>query len=157
MQTTCAKCSHVISPTDTIESSNGSLAHLDCARPRMLTPDERALIFRYCWDHTVAECLTCGRGVGWRELAADPLDGRSNLCPHCRKDLTENVRAHLYRCALMPAQVRQRAEALREAARHLVKQSQQLRDAADVLVREAEVAVRKERQALRDALAKAAF
>ena len=156
IQTNCSKCSHGISPTDTVESSNGHLVHVDCARPRMLTADERVLIFRYCANHNVAQCLTCGQGLHWRELAADPLDGGSNLCPHCRKDLTENVRAHVYGCVVLPTEVRERAEALREAAQHLIKRSQQLHDTADVLIREAEVALRKRRQALRDALAKAA-
>src|SRR2546428_3641548 len=50
------------------------------------------------------------------ELAADPLGGRTNICPRCRKDLTENVRTHLYGCAKLPAEVRLRAQALREAA-----------------------------------------
>ena len=156
-QLTCGKCSKVISLGDTIESSGGRVAHVDCARPRMLTPDERALILRYCSNHNVAQCLTCGQGsLHWRELAADPLDGGSNLCPRCRKDLTENVRAHVYGCVVLPTEVRQRADALREAAQHLIKQSQQQHDRADVLIRQAEAALQERRKALRNALAKAA-
>ena len=30
------------------------------------------------------------------ELVSDVLGGRMHLCPRCRRDLTESVRAHLY-------------------------------------------------------------
>jgi len=46
-------------------------------------------------------------------------------------------------------EVRRRAQAAREAARSLVKQSHQLCDAADVAVREAETALRALRNAMR--------
>jgi hypothetical protein len=84
------------------------------------------------------------------ELAADPLGGgRTTLCPRCRKDLNENVRAHLYGCAMLPSEVRLRAQAVREAARHLVKQTLQSRDSADVLIREAEATLLATQQDLR--------
>src|SRR5262249_4817340 len=50
------------------------------------------------------------------------------------------------------AEVRRRATAAREAARNLVKRSQQLRDNADVLLREAEVLLQANQWALRWAL-----
>jgi len=49
---------------------------------------------------------------------------------------------------MLPAEVRRRAQVAREAARSLVKQSHQLGDAADVLLREAEAAL----YALRDTM-----
>jgi len=76
------------------------------------------------------------------ELAADPLGGRTNICPRCRKDLTENVRTHLYGCAKLPAKCGCGAQALREAAQRLVRQSQELVENADVRIREAETALR---------------
>ena len=53
---------------------------------------------------------------------------------------------------MLPAEVRQWAGALRAAAQHLVKQSRQLRDQTDVLIREAETAVDAGRRALWQAL-----
>jgi hypothetical protein len=38
MQVNCARCSRPISVTDVIQSSNGRLQHLDCARSGGLTP-----------------------------------------------------------------------------------------------------------------------
>ena len=52
---------------------------------------------------------------------------------------------------MLPAEVRRRAPAAREAARSLVKQSGQLNDRADVLLREAEAAL----YALRDTMRQA--
>jgi hypothetical protein len=152
VQVRCAKCSRWIAATDTVESAHGRLAHVDCARLRTLTADERALLFLYCSGHTVAECLACGRSFRFTELAADPLGSRTNMCPRCRKDLTEHIRAHVYSCSMLPAAVLQRAQAVREAARRLVKQSQELADKADVVIREAEVALLDAQQALRAAM-----
>ena len=119
---------------------------------RPLSADERALLFYYCLNHSVARCLGCARSYYLSELVADLLSGRTHLCPQCRRDLTENVRSHVYSCAVMPDEVRQRAQALREVAQRLVKESQQLRDKADVLIREAEAAVEERRRALWQAL-----
>ena len=65
----------------------------------MLTPSERALLFRACWNHAVATCAHCGRSFQWSELAADLVSGRSNLCPSCSTDLTDSIREHLVSCA----------------------------------------------------------
>jgi len=70
------------------------------------------------------------------QLAADTLGSRTNLCPRCRRDLTESVRGHLYGCAMLPAEVRRRAQEVRDAARRLVKESQVLPERSDVLIRE---------------------
>jgi len=146
MHANCSKCGRRIALSDTIELSNGSLSHVECMRPRTLTVDERHLLFVYCWDHIVAQCLSCGLGFRLTELAADPLGGRSNLCPRCRKDLTENARGHIYGCATLPAELLLRAREVQEAAQRLVKQ---LVDNADVLIREYEAAFVAARQALR--------
>ena len=149
MQVKCSKCGHAIALSDIIESSNGGLSHIECARPRTLTADERHLLFVYCWDHIVAKCLSCDLTYRMTELAADPLGSRTNMCPQCRKDLTENVRAHLYRCAMLPTELLLKAQAVREAAQHLVNQSQQSVDNEDVLIRDAETALFLAQHALR--------
>jgi hypothetical protein len=135
----CPGCSRSISPQDTVRFGDGGVFHLDCHRPRVLSSEERALLFRYCRQHQVGTCSTCG-AFGYAELGSDLIAGRTNLCPKCRQDLTESVRSHLYGCALLPEEVRRRAQALREAAQKLVKHGHELADRADVLMREAEVA-----------------
>jgi hypothetical protein len=75
-----------------------------------------------------------------------------SCCPRCHKDLIENVRGHLSGCATLPSEVRLRAQAVREAAQRLVKHSQELRDNADVLIREAEAALFESQEALRAAV-----
>src|SRR5215470_3771964 len=151
MQVKCSKCSEPITLSDAVQSSKGRLSHIDCSRPGMLTTEESALLFAYCFGHPVAYC--CDLHFRLAELAAD-AGGRANLCPRCRRDLTQSARAHLYGCAMLPSEVRLRAQAVREAAQHLVKESQQLRDASDVLIREAEAALFEKQRALREAMSK---
>jgi hypothetical protein len=154
MQVNCSKCSKPIALTDVIQLSAGHLVHVDCKRVRTLTAEERSLVFVYCSAHAVAQCLSCGLSFRFGELAADTLGGgRTNLCPRCRKDLTENVRGHLYGCAMLPSEVRMKAQAVREAAKQLVKRSQEAIDRADVVIREAEVLLFERQQALRAAMA----
>jgi len=148
----CPQCSQSILPGHSVVFVGGRLLHVNCQRPQALTGDERALLFHYCLDHVVARCAACAQSFGLGELAVDLLRGRTHLCPSCRRDLTEVVRTHLYGCATLPAEVRRRAQALRDAAQLLVKQSRQLRDQAEVLVREAEVTVEANRRALWQAL-----
>src|SRR5262245_30578538 len=52
---------------------------------------------------------------------------------------------------MLPVEVRRRAQVSRDAARSLVKQSLELRDAADVAMREAEAAIQSLRETLRKA------
>jgi hypothetical protein len=144
---TCPQCSQAISLGDTTVSASGRLSHWSCRHPRALNADERALLFSYCLHHLVARCQACAHHVHLSQLATD-LDGGLR-CSQCRRDLTDSVRAHLYRCAMLPAEVRSRAVAARAAARDLVKRSQQLHNNADVLMREAEVALDERRKALR--------
>jgi hypothetical protein len=153
MQVKCTKCAQPIALTDSIESDNGRLSHVDCKRPRVLTPEERALIVVHCAEHVVARCLACDLSYRYTELAADILGGsRMNMCPRCRLDLTEAVRGHLFRCTMLPSEIRLRAQELRHAAQRLVKESQQLGDRSDVLIQEAEATLFATQRALRDAM-----
>ena len=58
---------------------------------------------------------------------------------------------------MLPVALRRRAQAAREAARRLVKQTQEVRDNGDVLIREAEAAIFESQQALRAAMSKRAL
>lgn len=156
MQVQCGKCSRRIGITDVVESSDGHLSHVDCKRPNVLSPEERALVFVYCSAHIVAYCPACDLRLPFGELAADPLGGRTNLCPRCRRDLTETVRAHLFNCVTLPTEMRQRTREVREAAQKLIKRSQQAMDRADVLLREAEAHLFERQQALRAAMTRRA-
>jgi hypothetical protein len=142
----CHQCSRTISSRDTVVVDHGELSHLDCENPRALSAKERALLVYYCWDHTIGECPVCASRFCMDELASDFLDNRTYVCPHCSTDLTNDVRRHLYDCPSLPREVRRRAQAAREVARDLVKQSRQLCDAAEVLVGEADVALSKSRK-----------
>ena len=155
MQVKCATCSQPIALTDIIESHNGYLSHVDCKRPHVLTPEERALVFVYCSGHVVARCPACDISFRYTELAADILGGsRTNMCPRCRRELTEAVRTHLFRCAMLPSEIRLRVQAVREAAQRLVKETQQLGELSDVLIREAEAVLFEKQRALREAMSK---
>ena len=153
MQVKCSKCSEPITLSDAIESNKGPLSHVDCSRPGMVSTEESALLFAYCYGHAVAYCLGCDLRFRLAELATD-AGGRTNQCPRCRRDLTQTARAHLYGCAMLPAEVRLRAQAVREAAQHLVKESQQARDRSDVLIREAEATLFESQRALRETMSK---
>jgi hypothetical protein len=147
---TCPQCSRPISPEDTIVFGYGLLGHLDCRRPRVLSAEERTLLFISCRDHHVAECIRCTARFHLREVASlDSFGIRTYACGWCHTDLTDSIRAHLYGCAMLPVEVRRRAQAAREATRSLVKQSQQLRDAADLARREAEATLHALRETIR--------
>jgi hypothetical protein len=134
----CPRCMQVISADDTVQLVDDGVAHVDCQRPRDPSPDERALLFRYCREHAVAKCPACAASFRQEELGADLVAHRANLCPRCRADLTESVRSHLYGCAMLPEEMRQRAREARDAAGKLIKQGRQT---ADGLMREAEAAI----------------
>jgi hypothetical protein len=144
----CPRCRQAISPEDTIHFSSDGMAHVDCRRPRDLRPVEHALLLRYCWKHAVGMCVACAKSFRPQELGADLLSHRANLCPRCRADLTESVRGHLYSCAMLPEEVRRRAREARDTAWRLIKQSHELSDHSDVLMREAEAAIAALREAM---------
>lgn len=148
-QAKCSRCQQAISSYDTIAVQGEQIRHVDCRRPQVLSHEERVLLFRYCWDHPVAECVTCARKLRQQELASDFLGLKSHLCPSCRTDLTESVRVHLFNCPTLPASVRAKAQAVREVAKKLIKDSRQLCDNADVLMREAEAALASLREIMR--------
>lgn len=154
MQTNCGRCSRPIALTDVIEASDGQLSHADCEQPQGLTAEERTLLFVFCSDHAVAYCVSCGLSFRLMELGADSVAARTNLCPRCRRDLTETARAHIFRCVTLPSELRQRTQEVREAAQHLIKRSQALSDKADVVIREAEAHLFERQQGLRAAMAK---
>ena len=140
-QQKCPRCLQLLWPDDTVTVSDGRVVHLDCQRSRDLSREERVLLFRYCSDHAAAKCPECDQSFRRQQLGSDLLGHRTHLCPHCRADLTESLRGHLYACAMLPAEVRQRAREVRDVARRLVKDRRQLSDRADVLMREAEAAM----------------
>jgi hypothetical protein len=148
----CPQCTRALSPEDTIVFGHGLLGHFDCRRPRVLSAEERTLLFTYCRDHRVAECVRCAGKFHLREVASrDSFGIPAHGCPRCNTDLTDSTRAHLYDCAMLPLAVRRSAQAAREAVRSLVKRSHQLSDAADVLVRDAEAALYALRATMRQA------
>ena len=153
LQVKCTKCLQPIGLTDVIESHDGRLSHVDCNRPLMLTPEERALVFVYCSEHVLAQCPACGSTVRSAQLSKDFVGASANRCPKCRRDLTEEIRAHLFSCGMLPAEIRRRAQGAREAAQRLLKESQQLRDRSDVLIREAEAGLFAGQRALKEAMA----
>jgi hypothetical protein len=109
---TCPRCSQLISPRDTVEVDRDRVVPFDCRLPQRLSREERALLFHYCWDHPVTECVPCARKFRQHELLWGPLAGNTDRCPRCLEDVTESLRAHLYSCALRPAEVRLRAQEL---------------------------------------------
>jgi hypothetical protein len=148
----CPQCFRMISPEETVVLRDGRPSHLDCLRPRTLSTEERTLLFAYCRDHSVAECSRCSTAYRLSSVVLDYIDymgTRTNLCQWCQRDLTESIRSHLYGCTMLPAEVRQRAQEARDAARALVKKAQQLQDRADVLIREAEAAIQALQAAMR--------
>ena len=138
---TCPTCSKTISEDDTVVLARDRVSHFYCRHPQILSPEERALLFLYCWTHAVAKCGKCAREYRQSELTADLFSGREHLCPECNAELLDTVRLHLYCCSMLPAEVRRRAQIVRETARTLVKRGRELSDRADVLMREAEAAV----------------
>lgn len=151
MNSKCPRCQRAFLPDDTLAFDGDEIAHGDCHRPHGLTEDERALLFRFCKDHIVAECPTCAQSFREQELAADLVASRTHLCPNCRADLIESIRAHLGGCAMLPEAVRLRARQVREVTRHLIKQAHQLADRTDVLLREREAVLAADRALIRQA------
>jgi hypothetical protein len=143
----CPNCSKAISPDETFIVDSGRLSHLVCKRPRVLSPEERVVLLRFCSEHAVAECEQCAKSYRITELASDLFSGRENLCPRCRADLIESVRAHLYNCSILPAAVLQRVREAREVGQRLVKRDGELGDGADVLMRKLEAALHALREA----------
>lgn len=152
-ETKCPRCIRSIDYNDTIAFDRKQIVHLDCRRPFELNGEERALLFMFCWGHAVAPCDACHQSFRQHELATDLFDQRTHLCPRCRGDLTAKTREHLFACALVPAEIRRRAEDARDAARRLIQQRAERANQADALLREAELAI----SALREAMKRVAW
>src|SRR5262245_66599829 len=86
---TCPRCFRIISPDHSIMAHGVRLLHLDCDRPRALTFEECALLYSYCWDHAVADCVACARTYRRGRLEAD-----LSLCPCRSSALTHRRLAH---------------------------------------------------------------
>ena len=139
MDVRCRLCYQLISPDDTVEYDYGAL-HVDCSSPRTLSPEERVLLYVFCWDHVVAECTACSQNFRQEQLGTDPFDSRTYRCLYCGADLTNHIRTHLTVCAMLPQHLRERVKEAREITQRLLKERQQLTDRADVLRREAQAA-----------------
>jgi len=151
-QPICPRCRRSIAESDTITFDGDRIFHLDCRKPRDLSHEERALLFKYCFSHAVATCPDCKQSFRQQELGSDLLGNRTHLCAHCRVDLTDGVRAHLYACAILPETVRRKAREAREAAQRLIKERDRLTSEAFVLIAEAEAAIAALRETMRRAM-----
>ena len=137
-QPKCPRWQQSISVDDTIALDGDQIRHLNCRRPRELRQEERTLLFKYCIGHAVADCRSCADGFRPHEPVTDLSGNHRHLCPRCRADLTDSIRAHLYACARLPKPVRIRTRELREVTRKVIEQSQQPADHAGPLSRETE-------------------
>ena len=100
----------------------------------MLSSSERALMIRYCHAHDVAFCQVCAQTYRIQRLAADRLQGKTELCPHCGADLSGSIRKHLQSCRLAATrrsgELLADAQALREASVIIRKEAQRIVDDA---------------------------
>src|SRR5215470_5597573 len=122
---------------------DGVMSHVDCQRPLDQRGEERAVLYRYCWHHPVAECTACRASVS--------ISNRPHLCPRGHVDLSASVRAHLSACSWLPRVVRHGVEAARVTAGKLINERGSARSEADYLMREAEAAFAALREAIRQA------
>jgi hypothetical protein len=137
-QPKCPQCQQSISVDETVALDGDQIRHLNCRRPRELSQEKRTLLFKYCIGHAVADCRSCAEGFRPHELATDLSGNHTHLCPRCRADLTDRIRAHLYACAMLPEPVRIKTQALRDVTQKVIEQSQQHADHAGPLSRETE-------------------
>jgi len=146
----CPQCLRTILPEDTIvfgswPSRSLRLSSASCTERRRAHDALYELP-----HHPLAACVRCAERFHLRDVASIDLRGvRAYSCPWCHTDPTDSIRVHLYGCAMLPAEVLERARQAREAARQLVKNRLQRRDHADVLMRETEAAVHALRRAIR--------
>jgi hypothetical protein len=68
--------------------------------------------------------------------------------------LTPSVRTHLFGCVVLPSEIRQRTQEVRDAAQILIKRSKELSDRSHLRIREAEAHFFERQRALRAAMAK---
>jgi len=136
----CPRCRKPFSPDDTIESDGYAIVHVDCGRPRCLSPEEYVFLYVYCWDHVIAECAACAQRFRQEEFGSAPFSISVYLCRICQSDLTDSVRAHLLACSTLPDDLRRRVQEARETTGRLLKQGYQLLASGDLLRRELQAA-----------------
>ena len=56
---------------DAVDSHNGNLSHVDCQRPQMLIPEERAILFVYCSAHCTSDTVSEWWEPSWPEHRRD--------------------------------------------------------------------------------------
>src|SRR3989442_8031318 len=95
---TCPRCSRTITPGDTIVFGTGGPAHWDCQRPRVLSAEERALLFAYCLGHPVGKCIACISDFKLAELVSDVLGGRIHPLPPFRPGPIQSVPPPPFHC-----------------------------------------------------------
>jgi hypothetical protein len=103
----CWKCSQPIALTDIVESNIGHLSHVECSRPRSLTPDERHLLFVYCLDHVVANaCPVVSACASWslppiRSVVVSTCAlGAAGISPRTREHTSTDARSFPLCCWL---------------------------------------------------------
>ena len=127
----CPQCLRTILPEDTIvfgswPSRSLRLSSASCTERRRAHDALYELP-----HHPLAACVRCAERFHLRDVASIDLRGvRAYSCPWCHTDPTDSIRVHLYGCAMLPAEVLERARQAREAARQLVKNRLPRRDHA---------------------------
>jgi hypothetical protein len=107
----------------------------------MLTLSERVALVVHCGDHLAVICPECSEATSFDQPGTNIVTSIPDCCPRCNAELTHRFRQHLAECTWIRVQVRGTrsiAHAMHDDARRTVKVSEQLRDRADVLAREAE-------------------
>jgi hypothetical protein len=137
-QPKCPRCQQSISVDETVALDSDQIGHLNCRRPRELSQEERTLLFKYCIGHAVATCRSCAEGFRPHEPVTDLSGNHTHLCPRCRADLIDSIRAHLYGCAMLSRPERIGTRELREVTRKVIEPRQQPADHAGPLSRETE-------------------
>jgi hypothetical protein len=118
----------------------------------MLTLSERVALVVHCSDHPVAACPECSETITFAGVTTDALQGDHDFCRACRMDLTAILRKHLAECTWIRVQVgemSERAQGTRVNAQAVSKISAELRDRADLLMRETEVEIERGRRVKR--------
>ena len=94
-----------------------------------MSSSERAMMIRCCYAHDVAFCHDCAQSYRIQRLGADRLEGKTEICPRCRADLSDSIRDHLRSCepvaTLRSSKLVAESRALQEVSRLLRKEAQQ--------------------------------
>jgi hypothetical protein len=101
----------------------------------MLTESERRVLATFCFNHQVATCRDCQRGLKLAATGVD-IEGRRRYhhCPSCHADLTDSMRFHILTCKTISLALGDRVE----RSRRRIKESDLLNAASAVLAAESE-------------------